>query len=82
VHGDRAPPYPIAVCAPPPRTRRESNADDQLLAQGLAVPLVRAAGAARHDGAWIHAHLAYVCRDRSGALAATTAEPEVSRRAL
>lgn len=29
-----------------------------------------------NDDAWIHAHLAYVCRDRSGGLAATTAEPE------
>ncbi|WP_433348116.1 hypothetical protein [Micromonospora sp. CA-111912] len=29
-----------------------------------------------NDDAWIHASLAYVCRDRSGGLAATTAEPE------
>ncbi|MGW1057539.1 hypothetical protein [Micromonospora rubida] len=29
-----------------------------------------------NDNAWIHASLAYVCRDRSGGLAATTAEPE------
>jgi hypothetical protein len=29
-----------------------------------------------NDGAWIHAHLAYVCRDASGGLAPTTAEPE------
>lgn len=34
-----------------------------------------------NDNAWIHADLSYVCRDRAGALAATTAEPEVGRRA-
>ncbi|MEE6260887.1 hypothetical protein [Plantactinospora sonchi] len=34
-----------------------------------------------NDGAWIHADLAYVCRDRGGGLAATTAEPEAVRRA-
>jgi hypothetical protein len=34
-----------------------------------------------NDDAWIHANLAYVCRDRWGALAATTAEPEVVSRA-
>ncbi|MEH1014509.1 hypothetical protein V6U90_15530 [Micromonospora sp. CPCC 206060] len=31
-------------------------------------------------GAWIHLDLAYVCRDVSGGLAPTTAEPEVNRR--
>ncbi|MFI9529261.1 MULTISPECIES: hypothetical protein [Micromonospora] len=45
-----------------------------------------------NDGAWIHADLAYVCRDgggglsyvcrdSGGGLAATTAEPEVVRYA-
>lgn len=34
-----------------------------------------------NDGTWIHANLAYVCRDASGGLAATTAEPEEVRRA-
>ncbi|MEV4630151.1 hypothetical protein AB0J90_28215 [Micromonospora sp. NPDC049523] len=33
-----------------------------------------------NDGAWIHADLAYVCRDRSGGLAGTTAEPEAVAR--
>lgn len=28
-----------------------------------------------NDGRWIHASLSYVCRDRWGGLAATTAEP-------
>ena len=35
-----------------------------------------------NEGAWIHTHLAYVCRDRWGGLAATTAEPEAARRGL
>jgi hypothetical protein len=34
-----------------------------------------------NDGTWIHANLTYVCRDRFGGLAATTAEPEELRRA-
>ena len=35
-----------------------------------------------NEGTWIHANLAYVCRDRSGGLAATTPEPEAARRAI
>ncbi|BCL16183.1 hypothetical protein GCM10017556_39220 [Micromonospora sagamiensis] len=34
-----------------------------------------------NEGTWIHTDLAYVCRDSSGGLAATTAEPEQVRRA-
>ncbi|MBE1487778.1 hypothetical protein H4W31_003416 [Plantactinospora soyae] len=33
-----------------------------------------------NEGAWIHADLAYVCRDRWGGLAGTTAEPEAGPR--
>lgn len=33
-----------------------------------------------NDGRWIHADLSYVCRDRWGGLAETTAEPAAAPR--